>query len=361
MDLPDLSLPMMRRYLPIVSSIVGAILFLALPFVTEVSFHDTVCALALPLVVIGVSDAVFSRSWVRLVFSAALSVLSAFFGLHAFVAVVLLMFGTSGVSCVADAVCRRYVSKVLRDMEHAGDGFARRSALFISGIPEWFDARDMHIASTVKREAVPWNLRSSTVMVSMAPLILLWIFVSSAGVGFDRGIVATMVAILYIAVPAVSLSLLSSMEATVRCNGVELPLYRGIVRTSLLASAPLLLALLLSWIVSMPSASVLWLIAASIVFDVVLVMFSRMFFEEKWESALVRDLHSDWICDHPVGFRSGLDGRSAGRYSDDTVPGTPKRPEDYCFVQRKRSLKYGFARPGEARESKMGLNASPAE
>lgn len=339
MNISDLSAPELHRYLPAVSSIVGVVLFLALPFVTGLSFHDTVCALALPLVVIGVSDAVLSRSWVRLAFSAVLSVLAVLLGLHAFVAVVLLMFGTPGVSCVADAICRRHVGKMLRDMEHAGDGLARRSALFISGIPEWFDARDMHIVASVKREAVPWNLRLSTVMISMTPLVLLWIFVSSAGVGFERGIVAVMVMILYLAVPAVSLSLLRSMEATVRCNGIELPIYRGIVRTSLLASIPLLLALVLSWIVSMPSASVLWLIAASIVFDIVLVMFSRMFFEEKWESALVRDLHSDWVRDHPVGFRSGLDGRSADRSFDDTVPGTPRRPEDYCFVQRKRSLK----------------------
>lgn len=347
MDLPDISDPVFRRRVLAVSAVAGAVLALACFYATDLGLGVSFSLLSLPVLVLGAIDMVSKRSWVRIAASSVMAVLACLVSMDAAVAMLLLGFGSAGVSVLSDMACRRFMPSALRTIEHAGYGRARTVERFLVGIPGGLDTRDMRLDCTVRRESVPWGLRTSAVLISAGLMLIVWIAAAASGLGSDDVSVLMTVSV-YLVALVVPWTVLSTADVRVCAPGIDHRLYDGFLKTAATALVPLIVALAVVCIAVMPDASTFWLIGTSFVFLVAEAYLSMIRFEEAAEADLVRDLSDDWGSDHPVLLYSGLDGRTA-RHGDDGVPGTPRRSEDSCFPARRvRSIEVGVLPAGGA-------------
>lgn len=358
MEMPELSSPVLRSRLLAVSAVIGLAVFLVPPFVADVGFGATVSALALPLLALGALDMVLSRSWPRLAFSIALPIAAYLVSSDALLVVLLLTFGSAGVPAAADMLCRRRMLPALRRMEHSEGGRLRDIERFMVGAPSELDMRDMRVDWSVHRESVPWGLRISACISTAVPMLIVWVAAGAAGAGMGCMVAASVLA-LYIAVPAVSLTVLDTAGVRTSAPGIDFRLYPGLQRTLATMAAPLTAALIVVLAVGSVGASTLLLIAGSLAFDVLDVLLSMIRFERRCESPLMRDLAAEWDSDHPVLLYAGLDGRPSRR--EDDVPGTPTRAKGALPAHRNRSLNAGLGLPPFPSESKIGMNTWPEE
>lgn len=338
MDLPDIAGPLFRRRALLVSAVLGAVLFLLLPFVTDMGFDVSFAFLSLPVAVLGAVDMATTRSWIRIAVSVLLPAAALIVSIDAAFVLLLLGFGSAGVSVISDMACRRFLPGALRTIEHAGDGRMRSLERFLVGIPSGLDSRDMRLDCVVRRESVPWGLRTSATLISAGLMLIVWIAVAAAGADLDSGFIAVMTISVYIVALVVPWTVLSTADVRICAPGLEHRLYDGFLKTAATALLPLIVALAVVCLAARPPVSTIELIAATFVLLVAEAYLSMMRFEESAEAGIVHDLSADWDSDHPVLLYAGMDGRTV-RHGGDGVPGTPRRSEDSCFpVQRTRSV-----------------------
>ncbi len=320
----------------------SAIVSIAVPLLTDITFWQSSALLALPFVSLGYLDLAIRRRWIPLMISVAVPALLLLAGwVPAFVALALIP-GSFGVSVVIEFADRMFLLGMLDTAEHCGASGSRsipeHLAAFIFGLPADFDARNMFINDHVHRKSIEMSQLVKFMAPAVLLLLLLWMFVSASfGLRFDSEgrIVFVTVACLYIASLSAPWSILASVDARVESSGSTFRLFDGFFGTLKRMAVPLLAALFIITVAAAPGLNALWLALASIAMVSAIMSLSLLNFSQEAEPELVSDISAAWGNTHPVDFYSGFDGRDGKHPLDDGVPGTPRRPSDACFRRQK--------------------------
>ena len=322
----------LRAAVLLVFAIAGVALFLAVPALTDAPYMESSLALALPLVALGVLELASTRKWLVLVamaaVSAAVALLDAMIGACAAV----LLLGSAGIAALSDLVQRAVMLKVLESAEHLGvrpePTPADRAVSFLFDLPMGQGSGRVRIEGKVRRESIPWRQIVRNLLPTLAVMLLVWVFAAAATFhweGYD--VLPVVVAGLYVAALTMSLNILSVLDARLETSGGTSRLSHGFRRTASRMAVVGIIALIAETVVGPSGWSVLWMIAASGAFVLAALLLAAYHYSTRGQPEFVEDIHGEWSHGHPEEASSA----GAGRGLDDGVPGTPRRPADFCF------------------------------
>ena len=322
--------------------IATAVAALALPHLTDISLYEASALLAVPFIVLGVLDMAVARRWLPLVSCLVIPAVLYLVSWEFSFAALALLCGSTGVAASTELIHRFLILRLLGFAEHCNAGpergLADMSVSFFFGIPKDYDARNMMINGTIRREKVPWDIMAKSFAPAFLLLVLLWMYISaSTGIRSDIGEGALLIisASLYIAAVSAPWAILAVTDARIEVSGSTFRLFDGFFSTMKHMAVPLLLGLIIVVIASDPGWDAFKLAAASLVFCAVVELMAMMKFSNHAETEVVSDLYQAWTDTHPVDFYSGFDGRNGKHPLDDGVPGTPRRLADSCFPPQK--------------------------
>lgn len=332
----------MRGTMFLVLFVASAVMALVLPHLIEISIHESAAVLAAPFIVLGLIDTASAKRWVPLVFCLAIPSVLYLVSWEDSVAALALLAGSTGVAASTELLGRHVLPKVLGYVECCNSsperGWQDKLVSFLFGIPRDFDARNIMINGTIRREKVPYDVMVKTLAPAFLLLILLWMYIcASTGLRSDAGdgLLLVMTASLYIAAVSAPWSTLAVIDARIGSSGSVFRLFDGFFGTMKHMAVPLLIGLLIVAFAADPGWGALELAAVSAAFCSVVVMMSMIKYGNHAETDVVADLHAMWVREHPVDFYSGFDGKDGRHPLDDGVPGTPRRPAESCFPPQK--------------------------
>ena len=209
--------------------------------------HGTLEALpilTLPFSVTGFLSYLYRRQWLLFVFSLAVcAVLYVLYPAAGIVAVFLLAC-TRGIALVASILQKRLFVPVMGSIERSGIGsgrmFSNRLAQSFFGIPPNVDTRVLRVERTVRRKGMPWPEIVDTMVMALAPSLLVWTALFAIW-SFHITVVDAYTAVLTLSVLITMLVMpwlvLRSLNVRVGTEGGGMSVYKGLLGTSAHAAA----------------------------------------------------------------------------------------------------------------------------
>lgn len=148
--------------------IATAVAALVLPHLTDISLYEASALLAVPFIVLGKSwiwpwpgdGCRWCPAWSSPRFCISYP------GEFSFSAALALLCGSTGVAASTELIHRFLILRLLGFAEHCNAGpergLADMSVSFFFGIPKDYDARNMMINGTIRREKVPWDIMAKS-------------------------------------------------------------------------------------------------------------------------------------------------------------------------------------------------------
>ncbi len=348
----------------LIGLVAGVALFLALPLLDRVGYAQSAAALVTPFLAVGVWEALAAKRWVMAaVLVVVPAILYAIDWRLGFLGAAVLP-GSIGMAAFADMVQRRIVVGILRSAEgrctKAKASLHDRCVAFVYNLPEGFDGRGIRVPASARRKDAKVTAMAATSCLALVPVMFVCMLaagLASDGSTWSDVLVPAVTATVYAAALAMPLVCVAELGATVERPGAEHLFLKGLSRTAVVMLVPSAVALVIVVAVSSPSLGTVGSLIATVVLCVVFQTIAMSYYVREREPDFVRDVSSAWSEDRPTWFYAG--GGSGGSVGDG-VPGTPVRPQDSCFPDRKnRSLWAEFILPAPSRDLKMGLNTSP--
>lgn len=325
----------------VVTLVAALILAVALPSLVDgLSYYLSFAMIALPFIAVGVWDSAASGRWLQLVVSIVICALLYLVDWRVSAAALILLVGAQGVPAAADMAQRRWLPDTLDSMERCGaDGSRRcRFTAFMIGVPPGTDTRNIRINSTVTRDRFPWGQMARSMMPALILMLLVWMFAAaSSGFRADlwNNILLLLAISLYAAAFSVCVFILGTLDVRIGRAGSTFRPFYGLFDTLCKMALPAIVALIVILYAVDPGWGALIATVASAVFCLALLLLSMLSYMLNDERALVGEVWDAWTDSHPAEFDSGFDGKGSGHPLDDGVPGTPRRPEDFCFDRMK--------------------------
>ncbi|MDO5853379.1 MAG: hypothetical protein Q4Q62_04865 [Thermoplasmata archaeon] len=322
-----------------VCALAGIALAIALPLVFDgIGYSESSVMLAAPIVALGVCEMVLGRSWVRLAVSAAVCVVLLVPGWMYGAAAAMLLFGAQGCAVVSDLMQRRWALSVLDSAEsqcvRPEPTRTDRVVSFVFDLPRDLDTRNMKIRGSIRRESIPWRQIAESMLPMLVLMLLVWVVIASimgSRHTLPQVMVPVLVISLYAAAVTMPLGVFASMDARAETAGRTLRLSEGMARTTLRMAVPAAVAVVIVILVAQTGTAEILAIAASAVFCVLLRTGAALLYGTAGEPEFVSDAYAEWSRTHPADLYSGLDGRGSEKGMGDGVPGTPRRPADFCY------------------------------
>ena len=321
------------------SLVVSVVLAAVLPLVSDdVGCAESIVALAIPFVALGVWDAASSRRWLRTLALVAVPAVLAYFDWSYGAFAAMLLSGSVGVSGAADLLQRRCAPSIIDSVEHGAVRPDRtpadRAVSFLFDIPPGMDARNIHINGTIRRESIPWRQFGRSMLPVLVPMTLVWM-IAVCAMGPRTSVWTALLPVvavsLYVLVTFQAVYAIGTMDVRVESAGREFRIFDGLIGTSLRMLVPAVVALAVVILVESHGWGALAVVIGSAVSGAAVCLLSLWHYSDKGEADFVEGLHAEWSRSHPVDFYSDIDGKDSRNRMDDGVPGTPRRPADFCF------------------------------
>lgn len=308
-------------------------------FVQGITYYTSFAAVAAPFVILGIYRGVADGHWIRLGASVVISVLLTALDWRVGAAALMLLVGSEGVSACAELAQRALLLRVLGRIERCGadDSRMSRFTAFMLDIPSGVDPRNLRLNRTVIRDRYPWDQMLRSMMPAFVLMLLVWMF-AAASYGFRADLWDDLLLLLAISMYASALSVsvfvLGTLDIRIGGSGAVFRPFEGLYGTLCRMAMPAVIALLVILAAVDPGWDAVIATVASGAFCMALMVLSIVSYSVEKEQGVVADVSEAWSGSHPVDFDSGFDGKGAGHPLDDAVPGTPRRPEDWCFDRR---------------------------
>lgn len=209
---------------------------------------------------------------------------------------------------------------------------------FFFSVPKDMDTRTITMNYNLKRASIPWDEMLQTISLGLMIGVFLWIYMSMNPVFMDattiRETPAMMFAlVLYIPLLVLPWSIFKSLNVRVETRYRDFTLYDGIKETLKRMAVPMFVSFLfvLMAINNMSLDVVFGFILLSVIFNVVIIGLTSLFFYLMFEAPLVDDIVSKWRIFRPVSMSMDI-GNDVK--ADDDIPGTPRRDHgDYGVLE----------------------------
>ena len=315
-------------YLLAALSLIAIAATVAVAAFTSHGTHEALPILTLPFSVTGFLSYLYRRQWLLFVFSLAVcAVLYVLYPAAGIVAVFLLAC-TRGIALVASILQKRLFVPVMGSIERSGIGsgrmFSNRLAQSFFGIPPNVDTRVLRVERTVRRKGMPWPEIVDTMVMALAPSLLVWTALFAIW-SFHITVVDAYTAVLTLSVLITMLVMpwlvLRSLNVRVGTEGGGMSVYKGLLGTSAHAAAALALLCVVVAFYLYTGVDTLGYILASAAMTAAVVTLSSWFYFLEYECGVVEFLTTDGSASI---YMEGGQAASRNRL-DDGIPGTPGR------------------------------------
>ncbi len=188
--------------------------------------------------------------------------------------------------------------------------------------------------ATIRRESVPWRQFGRSMLPGFAPMVLLWmvaVCLMHPGTSAWSALLPVMAVSMYVQVVFQMVFVIGTLDVRVESAGREFRIFDGLVGTSARMAVPAVVGLAVVLLAESAGWAPLLVVVGSAVSGVVMNVLSGWYYSARGEADFVEGLHAVWTRTHPGDFYSNLDGTDSRSRLDDGVPGTPRRPADFCF------------------------------
>lgn len=214
-----------------------------------------------------------------------------------------------------------------------------KAVAFFFSIPKDMDTRTLTMNYNLKRASIPWNEMLQTISLGLMIGMFLWIYIVMNPAFMDAetmqgNTISTMfLLVLYIPLLVLPWSIFKSLNVRVETRYRDFTLHDGIKETLKRMAVPLFASFMFVLIAinTMSLDAVFMIIILSVIFNVVVIGLTSVFFYVMFEAPLVDDIVSKWRVFRPVSIT--MDIGNDIRMNDD-VPATPRRDmKDYGTLE----------------------------
>ncbi|WP_400255873.1 oxidoreductase [Methanomethylophilus alvi] len=247
-----------------------------------------------------------------------------------------IIFGAVGVACVVGVFQRLIFYKTLHIIRYINVkeklGFVDRAVAFLFNVPPDLDTRNMEVDFNQVGKKFPWKDMFSTVMLSMAVGLFVWIYFSMnpalSDLDLTKASLSVFTVILYVPVIILPFSVFKSMNARIGTNYRDFKLYNGVVATIQRMAVPVV-AVFLYLFYKIGNAEdvmvVMKFIALSAGTIFLVTLLTSLLYFYMMEASIVSDIGKKWNLFMPVPLLMSLKDEDPedGLY----YPATPERDE----------------------------------
>ena len=305
---------------------------------TDIDTYVAIQVLAAPFILVGFLYMVYRKFLIPMV--AVIVLVAALWLLDVDSSTILflaeIIFGAVGVACVVGVFQRLIFYKTLHIIRYINVkeklGFVDRAVAFLFNVPPDLDTRNMEVDFNQVGKKFPWKDMFSTVMLSMAVGLFVWIYFSMnpalSDLDLTKASLSVFTVILYVPVIILPFSVFKSMNARIGTNYRDFKLYNGVVATIQRMAVPVV-AVFLYLFYKIGNAEdvmvVMKFIALSAGTIFLVTLLTSLLYFYMMEASIVSDIGKKWNLFMPVPLLMSLKDEDPedGSY----YPATPERDE----------------------------------
>ena len=305
-----------------------------LSFTSGSDITQTAVILSAPFFTVGVYIYYQYRKWMYVLAIIALDVALYFLE----VPLILIFFisftfvGAAGVVAVIVFLQRYLFYRIISIVEYVNVkeklSIKDRIVVFFFNIPKDLDTRNVTMNYNLKRASIPWNELIQTVSFGLMIGMFLWIYIIMNPASMDattlQSVPATMFTlVLFIPILVLPWTIFKSLRVRVETRYRDFLLHDGIKETLKRMAVPIFASFLYIFVAVNETGLdvVLMFILLSVVFNVVVIGLTCVFFYVMFEAPLVEDIVSRWKVFRPVSLTMDVGNDSMAK----ELPATPKR------------------------------------
>jgi len=331
----------------IVSFIICIAAAVAISILDKVEVTTFVLLISAPFFIIGAFIYVQYKKWVYILLLAALDAGLFYLGVSLWVIFIVsfTVIGAAGVVGVVVLMQRVMFYRVVAVVEYLNvkEKLSPRDRIvaFMFSIPHDMDTRGVTMNYNLKRASIPWNEMIQTMSLGFMIGMFLWIYISMNPSLLNPETIldslensAVMFSlVLYIPLLVLPWSIFKSLNVRVETRYRDFKLYDGMKETLKRMAIPIFASFMfvLLAINQMSLYHVAIFIIVSVIFNMLIIGLTSIFFYVMFEAPLVDDIVSKWKVFRPVAMTMDI-GNDVK--TNDDVPETPKRNmSDYGKIE----------------------------
>ncbi|MCL2712128.1 MAG: hypothetical protein FWD37_02475 [Methanomassiliicoccaceae archaeon] len=318
-----------------------AIATYALIYTRTVETSAALMLLAAPFLITGLITYVHSGMWKTLIAALAVPTVLFFADMHIMVPffVAFLLIGCAGIVAVSVALQRIVFFSVISTVEYVNIreklSLWDRLVIFAFNIPPNIDTRNITMDHNLKRSGIPAREMLGTISFAFMVGIAMWIYLSlnpafMGNIKLYEAPIFVFSLIMFIPLLVLPWTPFKSLNVRITTNYRDFSVYKGATETLRRMAIPVF-AVAVFILVALNTISViavLGFIAASVIFNIIVVAVSCVIFYTFFESEFVDDAVTKWKIFRPVKIDMELTDISS---ETDEMPGTPERDTDLEF------------------------------
>jgi len=291
--------------------------------------------ISIPFLIVGLATYVHERMWKALLVAIAVPVVLFFLNipLLALFFVAFLLVGCVGVVSVAVTLQRYVFFAVISSVEYINIkeklSLWERLVVFAFNIPPNIDTRKITMDYNLKRSGIPFREMTETMFFAFLVGVSLWIYLSMNpafmnDVKLYEAPIFVFSLIMFIPLAVLPWTPFKSLNVRITTSYRDFSIYRGAVETLRRMAIPVFAVAVFILVAAthIDLMTVLMFIAASVVFNLVVMAASSVIFYLFFESTFVDDAVTKWKIFRPIPITAELE-------HDDTCgpddPGAPER------------------------------------
>lgn len=319
----------------LISLLACVIALIVISFFKDVDITWVATFLAAPFFLAGIFVYIQYKKWIYILALIGLDVAMYFLGVS-YMIIFFISFafvGAAGVVGIVVLLQRVLFYRVINSVEYINIkdklSIGDKVVLFLFNIPRDLDTRTVTINYNLKRASIPWNEMAETMSLGLMLGMFLWIYILMNPAFMDTTTLQDTPAfmfslVLFIPLLVLPFAVFKSLNARVETRYRDFKLYDGVKETLKRMAVPIFASFMfiLLAINEISIGVVVAFIVMSVVFNVVIIGLTSLFFYFMFEAPLVDDIVSKWKVFRPVEMLMdvGNDVKSV-----DNIPATPKR------------------------------------
>jgi len=326
----------MMLYIFLTSLAVCAMIFFALLFTESIDFRNALMLISVPFLIVGLVTYVHGGMWKALIIAIAVPMALFFLNLPLLVLffILFILIGCVGVVSVAAVLQRKLFYAVITSIEYLNikdrPSLWDRLVRFAFNVPPNIDTRKITMEYNLKRSGIPVKELLETMTFAFMIGIVMWIYLSM-NPAFMRDInlleapIYAFSLIMFIPLLVFPWTPFKSLNVRITTSYKEFSIYGGAVETLRRMALPLfaVFVFILAAVNTTDLRLVAGFIGASVLFNMLVVAASSVFFYLFFESQFVDDAVSKWKAFRSVDMMTELN--DADEEETKELPGTPKR------------------------------------
>ncbi|MDR0791318.1 MAG: hypothetical protein LBE47_02135, partial [Methanomassiliicoccaceae archaeon] len=318
--------------------LVLSVLALAGLILSETTDASTALMLiSVPFMIIGLVTYVKEGMWKALLVAILIPVVLFFLNIELLLLffVTFLMIGCVGVVSVSAVLQRKVFYSVIASIEYVNVkeklSLWDRLVSFLFNIPPNIDTRKITMDYNMKRSGIPFKEMGETMSFAFMVGIALWIYLSmnpaiiTSGFDLMKAPIFIFALVMFIPLLVLPWTPFKSLNVRITTNYRDFSIYKGGMETIRRMAVPAIAVFIFIAMAvnNSPPHVVVGFIATSVVFNMLVVSASSIFFYLFFESAFVEDAVSKWRIFRPVPIM--LELGDTGEIETKDHPGTPER------------------------------------